>query len=767
MDIWKWVQEAEAEARRTGNTRLAELIDRLPTVVTEDAHAQVDALFPEALVLARQAKSPWLEVFFRHWNLQSRIFHRSEPGEWLSESISLLEFAHREDTRECPQSVCVTQDVAGCYGRADGPGWASERRAVVSETLARIDPTWPCFTCLSTEYFLGLMDEERFEEALAWLEKQDAALVAAGQAHKRRYLLSERADVLLALGRLPEALAVAEEAEAQSTSDHNRVEGRILRARVLARLGRTDEALEALPSLSVVRSTPSHYESWADALVQLMKAGAVHNDANLERTLLELGGRLASTGAIRRAFRLEVQRAEAALERGQPRSALHACARLEALLPRLRKPLGADETLRRLRAKAESLTPERPPELPESAAALLEKAEEDAEDVLQLLDAARARWPGERATLVRAQAKALEQLGRGEEAEVALRSLLDADAHPTPDVVGELGMNLLERRRFTELRALVDSVLATAGDTPLRVEAYRLRARAALATGEKAAAKAALRAMLELDPELRGTTLTLAALERDTGEREQALARLDAAVARWPEPGPHDWDRMLVATLLGRWDVVRASAARLEFKLSGDSGPVEEEWEACRLRYTEPDGTFTEVWARRTGPVTARVLSIAMPGAPQHLGDAVVFDATPLNEGPAEGEEEEDHSWLYPVVEVLRPGRYSVFALDGVGPGQEVIERMQETLAASGARLSVRTSETYRLMTPEEEEVPGFYALLAVPPEVDLGAVEAGLRQCTEGLPYPLLWPTLLEKLGREQEAEAQRAVAEQWEISL
>ncbi|HEY0093448.1 MAG TPA: hypothetical protein VGB96_03955, partial [Archangium sp.] len=397
MDIWKWVYDAAAEARRTGNARLAELIDRLPTVVTEDAHAQADALFPEALALARQAKSPWLEVFFRHWNLQSRIFHRSEPGEWLSESISLLEFAHREETRECPQSVCVTQDVAGCYGRADGPGWASERKAVVLETLARIDPTWPCFTCLSTEYFLGLLDEERFEEALAWLEQQENALVAAGQAHKRKYLLGERADVLLALGRLPEALAAAEECEESTQSDHTRMEARLLRARVLARMARTSEALEALPVLSAVRSTPSHYGNWTDALVRLVKAEAIPNDANLERTLLELAGRLASTGAIRGAVRLEVHRAEAALERGQPQSALHACARLEALVPRLRKPLGADETLRRLRARAEALTSERPPPLPESAAALLEAAQESPEDVLRMLDEAGTRWPGERA----------------------------------------------------------------------------------------------------------------------------------------------------------------------------------------------------------------------------------------------------------------------------------------------------------------------------------------------------------------------------------
>jgi hypothetical protein len=58
----------------------------------------------------------------------------------LGEAVALFERAHREDTLECPQSICVTQDLAACYGNIDGPGWVPERIEVCDETLGRIDP---------------------------------------------------------------------------------------------------------------------------------------------------------------------------------------------------------------------------------------------------------------------------------------------------------------------------------------------------------------------------------------------------------------------------------------------------------------------------------------------------------------------------------------------------------------------------------------------------------------------------------------------------
>lgn len=67
----------------------------------------------------------------------------------------------------------MTQDLASCYANVDGPGWVEERIEVCDETLARIDPTWACFHCLSNEKAEALLDDGRGEDALAFLAEQE------------------------------------------------------------------------------------------------------------------------------------------------------------------------------------------------------------------------------------------------------------------------------------------------------------------------------------------------------------------------------------------------------------------------------------------------------------------------------------------------------------------------------------------------------------------------------------------------------------------
>ncbi|REM95695.1 hypothetical protein DSI35_28675, partial [Mycobacterium tuberculosis] len=78
-------------------------------------------------------------------------------------------------TLDCPQSICVTQDLAACYGNIDGPGWVPERIEVCDETLGRIDPSWACFQCLSCEKADALLDDGRGQDALDYLQVQAAA----------------------------------------------------------------------------------------------------------------------------------------------------------------------------------------------------------------------------------------------------------------------------------------------------------------------------------------------------------------------------------------------------------------------------------------------------------------------------------------------------------------------------------------------------------------------------------------------------------------
>ena len=102
MNIFEWVGQAQGQLVEEGQPRLAQLMEAIPSMASQDEHQVLDALMPEALALARQHGNPWIEIYLRHWNLQSHILHRLESGPYLSEAVDLLELAHRE---EAPPAV--------------------------------------------------------------------------------------------------------------------------------------------------------------------------------------------------------------------------------------------------------------------------------------------------------------------------------------------------------------------------------------------------------------------------------------------------------------------------------------------------------------------------------------------------------------------------------------------------------------------------------------------------------------------------------------
>jgi hypothetical protein len=210
---------------------------------------------------------------------------------------------------------------------------------------------------------------------------------------------------------------------------------------------------------------------------------------------------------------------------------------------------------------------------------------------------------------------------------------------------------------------------------------------------------------------------------RRIGDLPAALQRLDEVLERVPDPGPHDWDRMVVATLLGDWPRVRESAKRVGFKLEGD-GPIEQRWGVCRIRY---DDEGRDAWAVRTGPVTARVLEVARPGRPQRFDDVVVFDATPLNAPPETEEERENHAFIYPFLANVHEGGYTAYEIDGPHPGDEIVEQMRSTASGLGCELQVLSTDEYTI-EQGDEEVPGLFAVVAIPRDRTMGEVREALR---------------------------------------
>ena len=259
MDIWDWVFRLEDDLEEAGHEHASRIIEQVSTEILELNIGKAEALLPEAIALSRSLNNPWLEVYFKHWEMRNRIGNKSEGDSVLGDVVELFEFAHRDETITCPQSICVTQDLSACYANIDGPGWAEERKAVCDETFARIDPTWSCFHCLSCEYADALIDEGNPQQAFDYLQQQKAKIIAVGEEVSEAIKTFE-VQALLRLNQNEQALAILEECQAAVKGYDwpvNSQERHILKALTLAKLGKTSEAWDELPNFKSV--APRYY----------------------------------------------------------------------------------------------------------------------------------------------------------------------------------------------------------------------------------------------------------------------------------------------------------------------------------------------------------------------------------------------------------------------------------------------------------------------------------------------------------------------------
>lgn len=729
MDIWAWVHDAGTRLRSSGQERLANLIWALPEAVVEEQHERTEAIVPEALALARALKAPWIELFVRHWSLQSRVLHKGEGTAAVAEAVSLLEFAHRADTRECPQSVCAVQDLCACYGFADGPGYATEREAVARETLARIDATWPCWSCVSSELCDALRDARRPADALDQADAAIAAQLATGDRDAVWDFENTRAEALMALGRVDEALELLDRGQVHGRQSTGRRRYRAtMRADALSRLGRLDEAVAALPSAADVAETTSLHDAWAATLERLVDAGAVENTMGISVTLAGFVERIERRGAPRNVIEVAEVGLRLAVRRGAARRARTFLGAMERALPQLHRPLDAPGRVAAARAAVDGLTVDLP-DSPEHVFALLEGERSDPDADLALLDAARTRWP-EHAELRLLQAAALLAADEAGEALGLLRPLLGPE---TPDSTALMAVDAA--LQVGDLS--IEPLLRLSRTSPSNAD--WMLGRHAFANQDWRTAIEHFRRVVEENPEAVNTRRLWAAAAQALGDHEEALARLDEVVARRPPEGD-DWPRMVSATLLGRWEVVRESAARVGLPLEGE-GEIDEVWGPCKVRVGEED-----LWALRTGPVTARIVQIGRSMEEQHFRDRVVFQPEPVNQ--PEGERP---IFVYPLLKRLEPGRCWSFEVDGVRP--ENWEAIEAMLDSFGGECRVLSGESYTLGGRA-----AVYAVVAVPDAVDPLSVHLSLLRAAGG---QLTWLPLVERVGDANELARQRALAE------
>lgn len=751
MDIFQWIEDLSDELNEAGQYRLVELINRIPHELHDNHPERVEAMLPEALAAARALQHPWLEVFFRHWGLQNRMRNLAEGEKALPEAVSLLEFAHRDQTQQCPQSVCVTQDIAICYGNVDGPGWVPERLAVSEETLARIEPSRACYDCISREYALALMDDGRAGEAIGYLQTQEQNMRRDGAEPGVAYRETQAA-ALFRAGRYDEALAGLASIDADDMlddDDGDRLSRQTFRALILARQGRIDEAWEALPEYGPL-IVPLLYPRWSEAVALIAQARPEHNHWRLGRLLMSMAAHMDQGGAHRRCIELALRHGELALLRNAPWSARRALELARRHQPKLRADLGAAAQIDAFAARIDALAgAEFALPMPAEDVYLHVRGNEgsDPEQDMELLQAAYAQRRDDDA-LAGLLASAMLACGAREEALAHLWDFVgrhpESDESPPSQLLEQLLDGDDASVQVERLAALVQ---------PLRAPfAHWCRAQLAFRHARWREVGEHVQRLLDAAPESLGARRLWARAAMEANDFAQAVELYADLAERSEQPGSDDWDLMTAASAAGDWAAVRRSAARLGMELSGSEGPVRETWGWLRVRY-ERDGESYDCLARRTGPVTAQVMTVAPPGRTQHVRDEIVFDAAPLEAAPED--EAERERWLAPfrVVHTSHRADYRCWFVDGAHPGEAPFEALREAAETLDWSLWVRSGEDYRVRDPaseEDEALPGVYFFLATPPQLAPAEVDRRLHELTAGFEHPLSWPQLAEQAGAD-----------------
>ncbi|KAF1054294.1 MAG: hypothetical protein GAK43_00960 [Stenotrophomonas maltophilia] len=747
MNLWKWYGQLKKELDDAGQGASVELLERYSDHVAELQFAQADALLPQVKAIVKSLGNPWLEVYFGHEEMRNRM-SKNEGESALGEAVALFERAHRDDTIDCPQSICITQDLASSYANTDGPGYALERREIVEQTLQRIDPSWPCYTCLRSEYVEALQHEDRHEDALAYLDDCVRALHEIGD-HDLANLPLFRVDSLLALGRAEEAMTViaAEEAAVQGPEWEADRQGRESRkALVLATLGRDEEAWEALPDWQTL--APLHYWKWFRTISLLVTHMPERNDWMLGSRLQAGVDHFSQNGAHRYVIDNALIAADLALQRQATWSAQRLLDLARAHLPKLRSDFGAAARVQALAQRIEQQAGNAPLPVPaEELLAWLEAQEGDRnpEREAQWLCQAVQQRPDDIA-LLQLTHSALQACAAHGQGIGLLWNYVNRHTQHADDIAFLLLRALLQNGQRDEAQRLAQlfrnsepafyhwcqaQLARVADDWNAVVEhSQQVLADQADRVGARHLLALALRQLERFD---------------EAAAQYLALSELDDA------PDSVLWDHMTAATAAGDWAAVRAGAKRLEIELSGSEGPVEESWGWVILRVSD-NGEWRDYYALRTGPVSARIMENAPGNAPQHVMDEYAFDASYLEEPPEDEEQRQRFLYTFGVVHRLKVGGYGrSWWVEALHPGEERLNALRENLEGQGYQVWVHR-QGYPITDLEnpEAQLTGLFLSVAAPEGTPAFELQQSLATELADLADTACWPALAEHCGAD-----------------
>ncbi|MFK7930446.1 MAG: tetratricopeptide repeat protein [Myxococcota bacterium] len=718
MNGFEWLDDLQPDQQR----RMHQLIE----AVSEGDNERVEAMTPALLDEAASNGQPWVEVFVRNFYLRSLVFNREDARQALPQAVSLLERANREDTQGCPQSVCASHVLTAAYTLTDPQGYAEKREAVSRETLDGLEPDRICFVCISNEVAKALIDQGRSEEALQFIEQQKQIRRERGIDFDPDDFARTEATALLAVQQHADALKVVEaglKAGTEYRGESWMNEIRQLQSWILAESGEGERALEQLPDLGQI-FRDGGFETHRRLLVRLVQDAHVGPVPAAVR-LLHLAGEALRRGLADTGIHASVQASEWLHKGGHPRLAAAVRERCREHLDALVDPDRYQAVLERV-AQLPAVEPD------ESSIAALH-AQPATVEQLRLIA---SRW---------------QQMGFHDRADA---TLADA-ARQFPNDIG-----LYEARCMQAIRSrdadLVQSLVSEPPDHPEGIDNARFyEGIFAHESGEESRAIEAFEWVWarrqdwgEVAKRL-GKLLLQSRPARSLEVWQQAADAQDAPYFRWMA--------MVAATLAEDWPAQCQLAATLGLPELPDDRRADESWNYLRIRIPEHPETFL---AQRTGPVTARLLSLRSPGEAQQHGAIVVFN--PEHNNADEVAEDDDVLRIHDAWAQIEPPTKTCVTLDGIWPGADATQALCEALDEAGFFHQAAAGEGYEITDPATGQTHrGHYRFLAV--DDASGEALKALLEAHRPDHGPWVYHELLDQLKMPNEAESQRALAQAW----
>ncbi|MEV8633195.1 tetratricopeptide repeat protein [Streptosporangium sp. NPDC051023] len=745
VDIWAWVGDTQRQLHEAGNTGLAMAIGDVPAQALEGRYSQLDVLAPAIAQQAQNLELPWLEFYARYWHLIGRIGDRAQGAVAIADAETLVEFAGRDDVRDCPGAPGAVVALALTQANTDGPGYAAERLAALGALT--VEPDSLAFSAVAEQYVAALVDAGRADEAVTYAESAVAKLGSAGRESSWE-LAAASARALLAAGRAQDSLTALDAATDFKPDDPVAKAHRegVLRSLVLATLGKPQESVDALPDLDVVGDHPRDWAEWARAIRELAGSARITNTWQLGRVLKQWIDYFAMMGGYHARVELALVAGDLAASRQSVWQARQLADIAESAMGELKVPGDTVERVAALRAAADEIVE---PEAPGPEAELVEYF-----DAADGFNADPERWVGWLTPLsgsdlpaTRRHTTTLGFLGYpAKGADIYWTMLVESDDIETadPQDVSYLTGLLIEARQDERLEQMAQRLPAAQRHLALgRLYRARERWEQAAAEGEAAVAAGA---------GVEASRLWSTAVQQ-SGDNAKGAAILRDILDSEGIEAEDVWRMITMATAAEDWETVRAGTTKLGMPLQSTEGPIEEEMGLVRIILPAPDGSQRAVISLRTGPATARLAIPQPPGMDYNAGDLVVFDPQLLEPVPESQEEQEGFIPPFAAVGMLRPGGYTSWFFDGAAPSEADWTEFNEVMAERGWPMWVYSDDNYTVTHPTSgERLPGVFGWIAVPPEVTPVEVDAVLDDATERWVHPLAWLDLAKTVDVEVE---------------